>query len=342
MPTTLRDIALATGVTEATVSNAINNRGKMSDATRERILNTVQQMGYIPNKNAKNLASNQNKTIGIIVPDLENPFYGRLVRQVSLLCKKQGYHTLIADSFNEGDTEEQMVHRMVSERISGLLIVPINYGLPSANYIPLLEQNNIRYCFLTNRILEGDYPFVMTNLGQGTFELVKHLLDTGRRNIYFLAGRDENLISTSRIDGYHRAYSSRELTPRPEFLVYCDTYDFNEGYSKTTALLHSSAQIDAIITLNDFMATGVLSALSEAAIPVPKQIAVAGYDNMFFTHIVSVPLTTVRQDIDEMCRLSVNALFDMIAAGHQISTAIELKPELIIRNSTLRADALGD
>ena len=83
------------------------------------------------------------------------------------------------------------------------------------------------------------------------------------------------------------------------------------------------------------MATGVLSALNEARIPVPGQIAVAGYDNMFFSHIVAIPLTTVRQDIDEMCRLSVNALFEMISAGHQIETAIELSPELIIRSSTL-------
>lgn len=332
--TTLRDIAAKVGVSETTVSNAINHRGKMSTNTYNKIMAVIAETGYIPNVSAQQLAHNRSRTIGIVVPDLENPFYGRLVKQVSLACKNDGFYTLIVNSFNNSATEEQSVYRMVSERIEGLLIAPTNYSKPSSKYIPLLEQNKIKYCYISNRIPKKNYPFVMTDLKQGSFLLVQHLLHTGKQNIYFLIGRGENAISFDRLAGCKSAFRACGISFRPEFLIYCDKYDFDEGYCKTAALLASGVPIDAIISINDFMAAGALSALTDASICVPDQIAVAGYDDMFFSRIAKVPLTTVRQNIDAIAQQSVAMLMDMIENDQQRTDEVYLAPELMIREST--------
>lgn len=334
MPVTLRDIAKALGVTEATVSNAINDRGKMSEETRNRVLAAVEEMGYTPNSSARRLAKNRSQTIGVIVPNIENPFYGRLVKQITMLCKGYGYHTIIADSFEDAKTEQEAVYRMISDRIEGLLISPTNYNVPTADYVPLLEQNKVKFCYVTTRIPHTNYPFVMTDLMAGTCMLVEHLLESGRRSIYSFVGRQDNPIAVSRMRGYDMAFAAKGLEYQQDVFVNCSAYDYEEGFDKAVELMESGKKVDAIITSNDFMAVGVLEALSQLGVSVPGEIAVGGYDDMFFAKTSSVPLTTVRQDVDQISRIGVDALMKMTKTKQDYTRATFLMPELVVRRST--------
>lgn len=334
MSVTLRDIAQAVGVTEATVSNAINHRGKMSEATRQRILTAVEQMNYTPNTNARNLAVHRSRTIGVVVPNLANPFYGTLVRQIVSLCEANGYHSLLADSFESIDGERRAIQRMVCERIEGLLIVPTNYTQPNADFIPLLDRNGIRYCFLVNRIPDAPHPFVMTDLIHGGEALADHLLETGCRTLVLLAGRERNPTALDRIEGARRAFLHRGLPFPEDSVIHCDAYDFDTACAVTQRLLKSGRKMDAIVAVNDYMASGVLTTLLRSGVAVPDEISVAGYDDLFFTKILSLPLTTVRQNIDAICSEGMRVLLSLLRGESPSQTQIYLPPELVLRSTT--------
>ena len=334
MAITLRDIANAVDVSEATVSNALNHRGSMSEETRQRILDVANAMGYTPNRIARRLALSQNRAIGILVPNLENPFYGKLVRNIVARCDSMKYHVVISDSFDDSASEFKAVEYMISEQVEGLLIVPTNSAPSQKDYIRLLKQNSTPFCYLANRIPGEQYPFVMTNLTQGAYQLITTLLRTGRRDIWLLCGLDKNPTSRDRLIGYRQALEDFDLPYNNDHLISCSRFDYREGYESAAALLATGKKVDAIVSINDYMAVGVLMALIDAKRSIPDDIAVTGYDDMFFSQVAAVPLTTVRQNIDVICEKGIDILMGMIHGELDTNPQIFVEPELVLRQST--------
>ena len=280
MAITLRDIANAVDVSEATVSNALNHRGSMSEETRQRILEVANAMGYTPNRIARRLALSQNRAIGILVPNLENPFYGKLVRNIVAHCDSMKYHVVISDSFDDSASEYKAVEYMISEQVEGLLIVPTNSAPSQKDYVRLLNQNSTPFCYLTNRIPGEQYPFVMTNLTQGAYQLITTLLRTGRRDIWLLCGLDKNPTSRDRLIGYRQALEDFDLPYNNDHLISCSKFDYREGYESAAALLATGKKVDAIVSINDYLAVGVLMALIDAKRSIPDDIAVTGDERL--------------------------------------------------------------
>ena len=336
MSVTLREIAESTGYTEATVSNAINNRGRMSEQTRRTILERAKELGYSPNNSARSLAVRRSGEIGVVIPNIDNPVYSRMVSQITILCRKSGYESIFADSYESIDVEIEAVSRMVSRRVEGLLIAPVNYDISPAEYLPMLEMNHIKYMFISNCLPGRNVPYVMTDLSKGAEMLTEHLLDSGRRKLVLFVGQSNNPISSHRLDGCRKAFEQYDIDFNQAVQIPCSQYNYEEGYNKTKELLKSDAQVDAIIAINDFMAAGAETALKEESIRIPDDIAIAGYDDMFFSKMLLSPLTTVRQDVDRMSRIGVEALLTMIESDKQTNDSILLSPELIVRASTLK------
>lgn len=335
MAITMKDVAQLAGVTEATVSNALNNTGNVSEATRKRILNIARTMGYTPNVRARQLARQKTQTIGIVVPDIENPYYSMMVKEISENCRQYGYRAVIADSDEDAATEAEIISYFVSERVEGILISPINNLVSRIDYIHNMEDYDIRYCFIGAYPPNLDCSWVMIDLEKGSYLLVKHLLNNGLRRICFLLGHQLNLVTSTRLQGYKKALKEFNLEQDERLLINCDAYTFESAYTVTTRLLESGDYPDAIIALNDLMALGCLRALAERGIAVPQRISVAGYDDLLFASVSTIPLTTVRQDVPGLSKTSVNLLMNMIKNGQDNTHHVLLQPELIIRNSTI-------
>jgi LacI family transcriptional regulator len=291
-------------------------------------------MGYSPNARARQLALKKTKTIGVVAPDIENPYYGRLVKEITKQCKDYGYNVIMADSGEDAQTEERIISDFISERVEGVLIAPINHNISGVGYIAQLKKYNVKYCFVAAYPPNLICPYVMMDLEKGSYLLVNHLLDKGCKNIYFFLGSSRNLSTSTRLSGYSRAMKEHRRKVNPAFLVNCDAYTFESAYKTAVSLLDSKAAIDAVITLNDIMAMGVLRALIERHIPVPKTVSVAGYDDVLFAGISAIPLSTVKQDVAGISSGSVKMLMDMIESGQDDSRHILLEPELVIREST--------
>jgi LacI family transcriptional regulator len=334
MAITLKDVARSAGVTEAAVSLALNGNGNISPATRQRIHRIARTMGYSPNARARQLALKKTLTIGVVVPDIENPYYGKMVKEIVSQCKTYGYHVIIADSEENAETESKIISGFVSERVEGVLIAPINQTIGKVDYIAQLKEYDVKYCFVAAYPPKLRCPYVMMDLEMGSYLLVNHLLDRGQRRIYFLLGSERNLATSTRLRGYERAFQEHKLRVNHKLLINCDAYTFESAYRSTLTLVESKVRIDAIITLNDFMALGVLRALIEKNISVPADVSIAGYDDVLFASISTIPLTTVRQDVVGISSNGVKILMDMIKSGQDNKRHLLLEPELIVRSST--------
>lgn len=336
MTVNLKDVAKMAGVSEGTASLALNGSTVVKDETRDRVKRAAEVLGYSPNAYARRLAKSKSNMIGLIVPDIENVYYGKLVRYIDEAVRDAGYELILAISADKPKMEKQIVLNFISQRVEGIMIAPGNLGGADLSYMKNLKENNISCVFVTAHYPDVNEPYVMVDLEEGTYKLVNYLLDLGHRRIVFLAGMRNAIPTEYRIKGYIRAFSERGVPFSRENLIECQKVSYEEGYEIALKRLQSLEKIDAIIAINDGMALGVVNALRENGISVPSEISVAGYDNMIFSMISPIPITTVEQDVGRMAKEAVNMLGEMISGKPLQQENLMIKPELIIRESTGR------
>ena len=224
------DIAKELNVSKATVSLALNDKETVNASTKRLIKETAKKMGYMPNAMAKNLARKKNKNIGLIVPDIANPYYGNLVKYISqYIDSYYNYNTIFANSNDSDYSEKKLIENFISERVGGVIIAPTHRNTADHSYIKRLEQYNIRYTFLSAYYTDLKSPCVMVDLEEGSYQLVSYLLDLGHRNIFFLAS-DPNVVPTfTRVRGYKKAFEERSIPVDPAMFIDCKMATFEQA-----------------------------------------------------------------------------------------------------------------
>lgn len=335
MPIKLKDIAKLAKVSEATASLAMNGSPLVNEKTRQRVLAIAEENNYLPNAMAKGLAKKRSNTIGLIVPDIEDAYYARLVRFVDEYVKEKGYNLILAISNDNPEQEKCIVRNFIMERAEGIIIAPVNDRNPDTTYLKDLKKHRIPHIFVSSYYPTVEAPFVMVDLEEGSYQLTKYLLEKGHRDIYFLVGPEQEVLSSKyRIEGYKRAYREVGYKVKNQFIVGCEKYDYDTAYKMTEQILEKSSSIDAIITINDTMALATVNAIKANGKSIPEDISVAGYDDMFFSTISSVPITTVKQDIPEISQRAVEVLLKKISKEPVENDQIFVAPTLIVREST--------
>lgn len=332
----LKDIARMAGVSESTVSLALNNKSVVNEKTRLHIQELAHELGYSPNAIAKALARKKSGTMGLVVPDIENPFYGKLVRIVDELLNLRHYNLIVATSNERVSGERRVIENFISERVEGVMIAPINKTVKDFEHLSKLAKNQIRHVFVT--AYYPDYPssHVMTDLEQGTFDLVDYLIEQGHRQIRFLIGDQGTVPVLARMQGYVKAHGKHGLKVDKSRFVHCSLPNFEQAYRAALSLFKSQRQTDAVITMNDVMALGVLRAVTECGIRIPEQMSLAGYDNVIYSSIATIPITTVEQDVETMAVAAVDMLLGMTPEDWNNHRTLLLPPKLIVRESTGR------
>ena len=330
----LKDIAKLAGVSESTVSLALNDKSIVKEKTSKHIKEIATQLGYSPNAIAKSLARQRSDTIGLVVPDIENPYFGKLIRCVDEYLTKLHYNLIVATSNDRLSNEQRIIENFISKRVEGVIIAPVSKPVKELDYIPKLHMNEIRYIFITAYHPNLPASYVMADLEKGTYDLVDYLISKGHRKIYFLVGDQKTIPTMTRTQGYIKAFEKHGLPLDKNQFISCSLPNFDQAYEVTKSLLKSKKQIDAIITINDIMALGTFRALSENKIRIPEQMSLAGYDNVIFSSIATIPITTVQQDIKAMAIAAVDMLLKMTAEDQNQNKSLLLKTQLIIRDST--------
>lgn len=332
---TLKDIAKIANVSEAAVSMALRGKKGIGKESVKRIQEIAQALNYRPNLLAQGLANGFTKTIGLVVPDIENPYYASLVHSILGALLKIGYYMVLGVSNENPALEKHVIDSFITSQVAGIIIAPVNVINEQTDYLEKIHMDGMPMAFVTSYYPGVNIPHVMVDLEEGSYQLVRYLLQNGHRHIYCFTGDSRLLPYSKRIAGYKRAFDECAIPYSLDCFVECKYVTFDGAYVNTTSLLSPSQSIDAIITSNDVMALGVLRSLQEHHIDVPKDISVAGFDNVLFSTVGMLPLTTISQDINRMSEMAVSLLFKQLNGIHtDIESAPLIAPELIVRKTT--------
>ena len=329
---TIKDVAKSARVSIGTVSMVLNKSDKVKNSTRNKVLLAAEKLGYRPNKYARLLRSKHSKVMGLIVTHITNPFFGSIIDNVQDELACRDYDLMLGITKGSTTLEEHFVNKFIEMQVDGILIVPTHKGITNNNLFLKLEKYKIPFCFITSYYPDINASCVMTDLCEGSYLLTKHLLETGHRKIIHIVSNLDNPTSSSRVEGYLRAYKESEHQFSSEWIVKSEP-SFQGGYDAAAHFINGNRP-DAIITMNDIMAFGVLQLLKKADIRVPQDISVAGYDDLLYTSLLETPLTTVRQPMIPMCQKAVELIINKVTAPDEINQRILLQPHLVIRNST--------
>lgn len=332
---TIKEIAKRVNKTEATVSLALNDKPGVSEETRRQIKEIAREMGYMPNIIARELSTQVSRTIGLVIPDLENPFFAGFATHVNNYLQANGYRMMVTLSCQSIETEHSKIADLISRRVDGIIIIPVTDEIGTVTYADLLEKSQIPYIFATSYYPAWKAPCVMCDLTMGERLGYDYLLKLGHRKILFIGTNPQSPSNLRRIQGAYEACEKAGYDPQEIVTIKSVKYpDFKSAYEFAKMLVRQKLEYTAITTINDIMALGVMKALHEAGINVPGDISIIGYDNLIFSEISFIPLTTIEQDIYKIAVKSVDALLGKIT----VKDEIHIRPRLILRSSVAHAD----
>jgi LacI family transcriptional regulator len=331
---TIRDVASRANVSVNTVSRVLNNKGEISQQTKERVLDAIRDLNFRPNTFARSLQGKQSLTIGQIVTDCINPNNAQQIRAVQNVTARQGYSVLLVDTNEQAEREIAAVDIMVEKFVDGFLITPLQYD--NKHLARLHKEGRVPFV-LTNRAIDelADVDTVLHNNYAGAYAATQHLIGLGHRRIAYLTARRQVWTVEQRLLGYKAALNEAELLYNEELVVQINL-SLESAFEATKYLLTlpPNRRPTAIFAYNDFMAVGVIKALKEAGVKVPDDMALVGYDDIIYAQFLEIPLTTVRQPTQKLGEVAAEVLLERIARRDTEVKRIVLEPELIIRASS--------
>lgn len=319
-----------------TVSRVINGGNLVSETTRHVVEASIRALGYVPNVLARGLSAQRTRILALIVPDVANPFFTKVVRGAEVVARQAGYRVILCNTENDREQELAYVQAMLEHRVEGILIAPA--GDYSADTLKLIEQQDVPFV-LVDRSVDG----MACDLVQGdsvgdAFRLTQHLIGNGHRRIAMIAGVDGVSTSRDRKRGYHEAMAAANLSVDPAWIIASD-YDTEGGYQATQRLLWSDQQPDAIFAINFLVAVGVIRALREHRLTVPEDVALACFDDIEYAALLCPFLTVMQQPAESYGRIATDRLLERIAGrGADSLRSVVLSAELIVRVSSGRRD----
>jgi LacI family transcriptional regulator len=339
MATTLEDIARALNVSKMTVSRAINDHPEISRETRARILAMAQKMNYRPNQFARALTTHRSYLIGIVVPDLMHSYFAEICRGVESHGRPAGYQNLICSTDEDFDKEKDEVEALLS-RTDGLIVASASSPGRIAFYRKIMAEG--ARIVLIDRLLDGLRCSAVTTDDVEVGKLAtEHLIRLGHREIGHLGGTGVS-TSTGRFHGYHQALTRHGL-PLNDALVRECGFTEAQGYEAMKAWLKEKSVPPAVFAANDPAAIGAMTALNEAGLKVPDNVAIVGAGSIHYGDMLKVPLTTVSWSTSEMGQEAVRLLLELIESKKKTrnSQQIVVKPQLVVRQSCGATKALA-
>jgi LacI family transcriptional regulator len=332
---TIKDIARRADVSYATVSRALNNKPGVRDATRRRILQLAEQMSYTPNAIARGLVKKQTQTLGLILPDITNPFYPEVARGIEEGAAERGFSIFLCNTNWERSREAHYLRLLIEKRVDGIILAPIN------NEVEAPEQRlagNIPVVYVCNAPSGTEASLVVIDNVLGGFAAVEHLIQAGYRTIGFVGSTEDSLTMGERLEGYRRAMKQYGLPVEPKY-IRLGKFKEEAGYKIIRSMIAGGNFPRAIFAENDLLALGILHGVRASGLSVPADVAVVGFDDIPVAGYPEVELTTMSQPTYEMGKKSVQILLDQIQDFEGSPSVrirqIYLKPRLIVRRSSV-------
>lgn len=326
----IHDIAFASGLSITTVSRVLNGKAKqyrISEKSQTKIKAAAEKLNYVPNQFAANLRSGKSKTIALVLPSINNPFFAHIASEINLQLYEHGYMTILTDCDENGDIEFKTLKKLISQNIEGLLIAPSSNEYKE---IENLHKGGLPVVCI-DRYFDGlDIPYVATDNYNAAFSASKELISNGHKNIVCIQGNRKSTPNQQRINGFKDALAEAKID---NVSIMGDAFSFQNGYIETMMLLKGNSRPTAIFALSNTIALGCMKALKEENVKIPEDISLIAFDNSPYFDFLETPLTSIQQPVEDISRIAVKLLMAKINEEELQSSQILLKPELIRRDS---------
>lgn len=326
---TIKDVAREAGVSVATVSRVINKSPKASENSIKSVTHAMKLLGYRPNANARALVSQSTNTVGVLVFDVSDPFFGTLVKAVDNVAREHGKHTLIGNGYHNAEDERQAIELLINNRCESLII----HSKALSDEELIGYANEVKGLVLINRqIPEIKERCIHLDNYKGTYLATEYLIRHGHSHIGCIASTHQIEDSDMRVEGYRAALKDHNINLSNSYIEYGEPNSDGGEYAMTN-LLAKSLPITGVINYNDNMAAGALSVLDENGIQVPNQMSVIGFDDGLIARYVHPKLTTIRYPIQMMAEKATRLAL-LLAKGLPIENEpMMFSPTLVRRNS---------
>ena len=327
---TMKDVALKAKVSTATVSRALMNPDKVSQATRNRVEKAAREVGYLPQPMGRNVKRNESRTILVIVPDICDPFFSEIIRGIEVTAANHGYLVLIGDCAHQNQQEKTFIDLIITKQIDGMLLLGSRLPFDAS----IEEQRNLPPMVMANEFApELELPTVHIDNLTAAFDAVTYLYEQGHKRIGCIAGPEEMPLCHYRLQGYVQALRRCGIMVDPQYIARGD-FTFEAGSKAMQQLLDLPQPPTAVFCHSDVMALGALSQAKRQGLKVPEDLSIIGFDNIDLTQFCDPPLTTIAQPRYEIGREAMLLLLDQMQGQHVGSGSRLMDCELIIRGST--------
>lgn len=315
-----------------TVSRVINNKGDVNSKTRQRVLQVITNLGYRPSGIARSLATRETFTLGLVIPDVSNPFFADVTQGVEHLAHSNGYHVFLCNAGEDPERELALIQSLEEKRVDGLILCSSRLEEEKL----LLALANLPAVVLINRrvhqIGAEAFDSVILDDQQSGFLATQHLIQSGHQHIGFLAGPPASYSGAGRRKGFLAALQDAGINLVDDWIKHCPP-SVEGGYEATRSLLGIYPELTALFCYNDLVAVGALQASEELDRRVSEDLAIVGHDDIPLAALVSPALTTCRVPRYELGAKAVHALLERLRDCPEEPSQIVFQPELVIRES---------
>lgn len=328
MTVTIREVAHAAGVSTATVSNVLNNTGKVGAQTQRHVLATVKRLGYVPDVHARRLASSNRRTLGIIVSDIENPFFPEVIKSFETRARELGYDAILSDTNYDPHRTREAAERMMEHKVRGVAIMTSEM---SVRLVHELARRKIAVTFLDLAPARGYMSNLRIDYESGIEQIIRYLHGHGHRRIAFVAGREGLKSNRVRRAAYERFMCELGLESGP---ILPGDLHFEGGLEAGRALADTRPRPTAVVAVNDLTAIGVVKGLLERGCQVPEDVSVTGFDKTRLAEYSNPSLTTVDIHRDLLGRMAADALHELTNSENAHGKEYRIGAELVIGGSS--------
>ncbi len=327
---TIKDVARLAGVSTTTVSHVLNETRFVSEEARQRVLEAVTALNYVPNTVARSLKGGSSRVLGMLVTDTNNPFYADLIQWVDRVAYRHGYNLILCNTQGNADRARDYLAMLAQRRVDGMLLM--SSDTQQEAMADISERLALPAVVMDSAPEQAAYDRILDDSEQGGELAVAHLIELGHRRIGVLAGPLCKRNSQSRLTGYRRAMEKAGLAVDPGWIC-ADELSFEGGYRAMHSLIQREPTLTAVFASNDLMAMGAIRALLEAGRRVPEEVSVVGYDDIPAARYCNPPLTTVRQPMEALAEQALAMLLERIRDPALPGRQVVLPPALVGRHS---------
>lgn len=323
----IQDVASAAGVSTASVTRFLAGQPVRA---AESIRKAIADLDYAPSAVARSLKTGRHGSIGVVVPDITNPFFARVVRGIEAEARTRGYEVILANSDESAEQEDSLVHALM-QRIDGLIIAPI---MEEDRSILRLSQTSVPVVLVDRDVTTADFDRVLVDNVSGIAQAIDHLVALGHTDIAFISGPLSSTPGRARHASYLQSIDEHGLEYRPEYVVLSDFRE-SGGYDSMRELWTLENRPTAVVISNNLMTVGALNALNELAVQIPDAISVIGFDDLSFANLLTPPLTVISRDDKDQGTQAAMLLFDRISGQRtSVGQITTLPVTLLVRQST--------